>query len=232
MQRKKQGNLSVRSLADVVTKEDVIEDSEYMETLLVAVPKSSVKDWNSKYERLSTMVVPRSSKVVASDEDYTLFGVVVFKRVHDEFVQKCRENKFIVRDFVFSEDELAKQQDELEAADTTEKELWTELLRLSRTNFSESFQILVHLKVIRLFVESVLRYGLPANYTGLVVKPEPKTTNKTLSVLTTHFKYLSPRSNRAKGKKGENEDFIGEYATLMDQEFYDFVLFEVPWIVN
>lgn len=46
----------------------------------------------------------------------------------------------------------------------------TELLRLSRTNFSESFQILVHLKVIRLFVESVLRYGLPANYTGLVIK--------------------------------------------------------------
>jgi hypothetical protein len=46
----------------------------------------------------------------------------------------------------------------------------TELLRLSRTNFSESFQILVHLKVVRLFVESVLRYGLPANYVGLAIK--------------------------------------------------------------
>jgi V-ATPase subunit C len=72
--------------------------------------------------------------------------------------------------------------------DATEKELWvlalqscgrhdtewpffqTELLRLSRTNFSESFQILVHLKVVRLFVESVLRYGLPANYVGLAIK--------------------------------------------------------------
>jgi hypothetical protein len=28
----------------------------------------------------------------------------------------------------------------------------------------------VHLKVIRLFVESVLRYGLPANYVGLIIK--------------------------------------------------------------
>ena len=46
----------------------------------------------------------------------------------------------------------------------------TELLRLARTNFSEAFQVLVHIKVIRLFVESVLRYGLPANYTGLVIK--------------------------------------------------------------
>jgi hypothetical protein len=46
----------------------------------------------------------------------------------------------------------------------------TDLLRLSRTNFSETFQLLVHLKVLRLFVESVLRYGLPAHYAGVVIK--------------------------------------------------------------
>jgi V-type H+-transporting ATPase subunit C len=232
MQRKKMGNLSVRSLVDVVSKKDVIQDSEYLETQLVAVPKNLVKDWNAKYERLAAMVVPRSSTSIASDDDYVLFGVVVFKRVHDEFVQKCRENKFIVRDFVYSEEQIAKLRDELEMADTTEKELWTELLRLSRTNFSESFQILVHLKVVRLFVESVLRYGLPANYVGIVIKPEPKTTKRILAVLTNHFSYLSPRSNRAIGNKGENEEFVGEYQTLMEQEFFDFVLFEVPWIVN
>lgn len=33
------GNLSVRSLNDVVTKDDVIQDSEYLETILVAVSK-------------------------------------------------------------------------------------------------------------------------------------------------------------------------------------------------
>jgi V-type H+-transporting ATPase subunit C len=48
--------------------------------------------------------------------------------------------------------------------------LQTELLHISRTNFSESFQLLVHLKVVRLFIESVLRYGLPANYSGVVIK--------------------------------------------------------------
>ena len=45
-------------------KEDFIDDSEYMETVLVAVPKNSVKEWNTKYERLAAMVVPRSSKYV------------------------------------------------------------------------------------------------------------------------------------------------------------------------
>jgi hypothetical protein len=33
------GNLSVRALVDVVSKEDVLQDSEYLETLLIAVPK-------------------------------------------------------------------------------------------------------------------------------------------------------------------------------------------------
>ncbi|KAG6911776.1 hypothetical protein DXG01_000022 [Tephrocybe rancida] len=233
MQRKKLGNLSVRSLADLVTKDDFIQDSDYLETLLVAVPRALVKDWNTKYEQLATMVVPRSSKLISSDEDYSLFGVVVFKRTHDDFSQGCRENKFILRDFVYSEAEFAKQREELETADTTEKELWTELLRLSRTNFSESFKILVHLKVVRLFVESVLRYGLPANYLGLVIEPDPRVTKKTFNLLQTHFTYLSPRSNGStKGKgKGEGEEFIGEYQSLMDQEFFDFVLFEVPWIV-
>nr|GAT47892.1 vacuolar ATP synthase subunit C [Mycena chlorophos] len=231
MQRKKTGNLSVRSLADVVSKEHFVQDSEYLETVLVAVPKSQVKDWNAKYERLTSMVVPRSSTSIASDEDYTLFGAVIFRRVHDEFVQKCRENKFIVRDFVYSEEELAKQQQDLETADTTEKELWTELLRVSRTNFSESIQILVHLKVIRLFVESVLRYGLPANYSGLVVKPDSRSAKRTFGALQTQFAYLRPRSNRAKGDKVSNEEFAGEYQTLMEQEFFDFVLCEVGWIL-
>jgi len=232
MQRKKTGNLSVRSLADVVSKNDFIQDSEYLETLLVAVPKTLVKDWNSKYERLTSMVVPRSSTSIASDDDYTLFGVVVFKRVHDEFVQKCREDKFIVRDFVYSETELVKQRRDLEMADTMEKELWTELLRLSRTNFSESFQILVHLKVVRLFVESVLRYGLPANYIGIAIKPEPKSAKKTFGLLQTHFAYLRPRSNHPQSKQSDGDEFIGEYQSLMEQEFFDFVLYEVPWIVN
>lgn len=41
---------------------------------------------------------------------------------------------------------------------------------MTRTNFSEAFQLLVHLKVARLFVESVLRYGLPAEYAGVIIK--------------------------------------------------------------
>jgi len=233
MQRKKIGNLSVKSLTDIVSNDHFIQDSEYLETLLVAVANTQAKEWNSKYERLTPMVVPRSSTLIASDNEYSLFGVVVFRRVHDDFVQKCRENKFIVRDFVYSEEAISKQQEELALANVTERELWTELLHLSRTNFSEAFQLLVHLKTICLFVESVLRYGLPANFTGIAIKPDPKLAKKIFSTLQIQFSYLSPRSKGTKSKgAGAGDEFIGEYQAILEQEFFDFVLFEVPWVVD
>lgn len=65
----------------------------FLETLLVAVPRNNVKDWLAKYERLTSMVVPRSSNKLAQDDEYALYNVTVFKKVRDEFVQKARENK-------------------------------------------------------------------------------------------------------------------------------------------
>lgn len=171
-QRKKLGNLSVRSLTEVVSAEDFGETvgSEYLTTVLVAVPKTAVKDWESSYERLSAMVVPRSSRQLAADDEFVLFGVVVFKKVQDEFAQKCREKKFIVRDFTYDEEAINKQRDELAALEVQEKEQWADLLRLSRINFAELFQILVHVKVVRAYIESVLRYGLPAAYFAAIVQ--------------------------------------------------------------
>jgi len=180
-------------------------------------------------------VVPRSAVSLASDEDYTLFAVVIFRKVYDSFAQKCRENKYIVRDFQYSSDQIEKEREELQTADTAEKELWVELLRLSEINFSEAFQVFVHLKVIRSYVESVLRYGLPANYVGIAVKPEPNATKRTLVVLQRHFSYLSAHSRgsaKSKGGRSTNEDFVGEYQSLLDQEFFDFVLYEIPWVVS
>ncbi|WRT65749.1 uncharacterized protein IL334_002697 [Kwoniella shivajii] len=239
LQRKQQGNLSQRSLTDVVKRNDLVEDSEFLETLVVAVPKNLQKDWADKYERLTSMVVPRSSQQIASDDDYFLQTVTVFKKIRDEYIHKCRENKFIVRDFKWDESALEKQKKEMAELGVEEKELWTELLRLTRINFSEAYQILAHLKTVRLFVESVLRYGLPADYAGVIVKPEPKTAVKTLRSLSDHYNYLASSSRGPSTKKGKSggvtaggEDVGGEWASVMEAEYYDFVLFEIPKVIT
>ncbi|KPV74213.1 uncharacterized protein RHOBADRAFT_15559, partial [Rhodotorula graminis WP1] len=234
--RKKTGNLSMRSLADVVSASDFASTngSEYLETILVAVPKNIVKEWETSYERLTQMVVPRSSTKLAQDDEFVLYSVTLFRRVKDEFAQKAREKKFVVRDFTYDEEAIEKQKRELEALVVEEKDMWADLLRLSRINFSELFQVLVHLKVVRAYVESVLRYGLPAAYFGAVIKPEPKQLDKLLSTLAT---FLVPEHERKRNKKhgagkGDDDDAaaLGEYATLMEGEYHEFVVFEIEQV--
>ena len=45
------------------------------------------------------------------------------------------------------------------------------------------------------------------------------------------FSYLGPRASGRSKNQGTSEEFAGEYQALMEQEFFDFVLYEVPWIV-
>ncbi|GAA5990352.1 hypothetical protein JCM11641_006259 [Rhodosporidiobolus odoratus] len=234
--RKKTGNLSMRSLADVVSASDFsgTNQSEYLETTLVAVPKNLVKEWHASYERLTQMVVPRSSTKLAEDDEFALFSATLFRRVKDEFSQKAREKKFIVRDFTYDEQAIQKQKRELEDLVVEEKEMWADLLRLSRINFSELFQLSIHLKVVRAYVESVLRYGLPAVYFGAVIQPDPKQLPKLLPVLSSFLSPSSERQNAESSKKkkkaaqsSDDPSALGEYASVMEAEYLEFVLFEV-----
>jgi hypothetical protein len=60
---------------------------------------SACHRWSSRARRSETPFFLRPAgltdgREIASDDEFTLFGVVVFRRVHDEFQQKCRENKY------------------------------------------------------------------------------------------------------------------------------------------
>jgi len=232
--RKQTGNLATRDLSAVINKSDVpeaIKTSEYMDVVYVAVPKNNAKDWEAKYERLTQMVVPRSSTKIAADDEYILYTAVVFKRVKEEFVQRCREEKFTVREFQYDEAAVLKQQREMEELKHSERDLWAELLRVSRINYSEGLELLVHLKVIRGFVESVLRYGLPASYFSAFIKPDPKNSKKLVNNLNSYFAPLVPASQSSTGKKGNSSGgddlLVGEYASVMEAEVFPFVLFEI-----
>ena len=53
------------------------------------------QEWHNKYERLTDMIVPRSTQLVFEDNDHGLFTVSLFKKVVDEFKQKARENRSV-----------------------------------------------------------------------------------------------------------------------------------------
>ncbi|KAI9336087.1 ATPase, V1 complex, subunit C [Obelidium mucronatum] len=232
MQRKQTGNLSIRSVNDVVKKEHFVLDSEYLITVLVAVPKALEKEWLNSYESLTQMVVPRSSVRIAEDEEYALFTVTLFQRVVEEFTTKARAEKFIVRDFKWNEQQMAMEKRALAEAGAAEKEQWTTLLRLCKTNFGEVFSCWIHIKTLRVYVESILRYGLPPDFQPMVVKLKPKQNEKKLrDAINLHFAKLGGAGNSA-GAAADDQLEENLQLLLGDKDYCPAVLFAVNafWI--
>ncbi|KZL86478.1 v-type h+-transporting atpase subunit c [Colletotrichum incanum] len=190
LQRKQTGNLATKSLTPVVDPALLIQDSEYLETHLIVVPNNAKKDFLRSYETLAPMVVPRSAVQVASDEEFTLFAATAFKKHSAEFLQKCREQKWTPRQYKYVEGGKEEEQRELDRVAREEKKTWGEALRIGRTGWSESVMIWLHVLALRVFVEAVLRYGLPLDYVCVLVKTNSKLAKKVKTALDSNYSYL------------------------------------------
>jgi V-type H+-transporting ATPase subunit C len=164
------GNLSTKSLTPVVDPSILVQNSEYLETHLIVVPTSGKKEFQKSYETLTPMIVPRSAIEITHDDEFTLFAVTTFKKVNAEFVHKCREMKWTPRDYKYVEGGKEEEQREVERVSKDERKIRSEALRLGMTGWSEAVMIWIHVLILRVFVETVLRYGLPLEFVCGLVK--------------------------------------------------------------
>ncbi|XP_017014862.3 V-type proton ATPase subunit C isoform X2 [Drosophila takahashii] len=225
LEKKKTGSLLTRNLADLVKKEHFILDSEYLTTLLVIVPKVMANEWLTNYEKITDMIVPRSSQLIQEDSDYCLFNVTLFKKVAEEFKLHARERKFIVRDFVYNEEELAAGKNEMTKLMTDKKKQFGPLVRWLKVNFSEAFCALIHVKALRVFVESVLRYGLPVNFQAILIEPNKKSVKRLRDVLNQLYGHLDGASAGGAVSSADNVDIPG--LGFGQSEYFPYVFYKV-----
>jgi hypothetical protein len=150
-----------------------------------------VKEFYKSYEELAPMVVPRSANKLAADDEFNLFAVTTFKKHSAEFVHKCREKRWTPREYKYKEGGKEEEAKEAEQLAKDEKKLWGEALRLGRTGYSESAMIWIHVLALRVFVETVLRYGLPLDFVcGIVqVRFSRDASRRTLAILEVGLTY-------------------------------------------
>lgn len=117
------------------------------------------------------MVVPDSSREISADEDYSLYTVTLFKKSIEQFRASASAHKFVVRNSPLDAERAVDRQALKEKKGAEIRGLWIGLMRLLKTNFGEVFSAWMHLKILRIFVESVLRYGLPPSYLIFILKP-------------------------------------------------------------
>ncbi|KAG5682889.1 hypothetical protein PVAND_012207 [Polypedilum vanderplanki] len=224
LEKKQTGSLLTRNLADLVKKEHFILDSEYLTTLLVIVPKMLFNDWNAGYEKLTDMIVPRSSTLITQDQDFGLFNVTLFKKVVDEFKLHAREKKFVVRDFTYNEEELAAGKNEITKLVTDKKKQFGPLVRWLKVNFSECFCAWIHVKALRVFVESVLRYGLPVNFQAILIHPNKKNQKRLRDVLNQLYGHLDGSASSS-SNNADNVDIPG--LGFGQSEYYPYVFYKL-----
>lgn len=223
-ERKKSGNLMVAALEDIITpevltrsgSEYISSDSEYLATMVVILQKAQEESFLETYTTIDgesvplgpegrrenvrgSPVVPGSARRLAEDKDgYVLYTVVILKKFIDSFRAACREKRFAVRDFNYDPLQAGSIAREVEERN---KELTAALAQLkteSRRKYGEVMQIWFHVKAIRVFIESVLRYGLPVRFASILFKINRTTgsnntenVNKLLNVIKEEWKGLT-----------------------------------------
>ena len=83
------------------------------------------------------------------------------------------------------------------------------LTRWCKTHYGEAFVAWMHIKVIRVFVESVLRYGLPVDFTAVLYKVA---SGKETALVVSLDKTFGNAKDKA------------EEVDVDEEEYHDFVL--------
>ena len=169
---------------------DIFIETDYLQTVVIIVSSGQEKDFLRSYPLLAATVktpavVPGSArKLLVDAEGYVVYSVVILKKYLGELQHACRESRFTLRTFSVSELEKVDAADDSEEVllaqyEAEEKKLkvgmcWenegqAELLQWCRPNYAELAADWVHLKALRVVVESMLRYGLRVkNYSFIV----------------------------------------------------------------
>jgi V-type H+-transporting ATPase subunit C len=99
------------------------------------------------------------------------------------------------------------------------------LIHFTQASFSEVFRAWIHLKAIRLFVESVLRYGLPVNFQAYLLKVSIGKDKLLRSALGDLYAHLA--AAHLTSQDASEVDFSG-----LGQDFYPYVYLSIDHSLN
>jgi V-type H+-transporting ATPase subunit C len=157
VQKLTRGNLCDMDLNILINKE---EEHEFLKLFYVVVQKDRVNEF---YDMVNECAFISRDVVdeVGSDEEYVLFKMYSLLKNEDEVRNKINSAGFIIKTLESRKGSILGMSSESEERFSTSQ---TNLGTFMRTHYPEVFVILVHVKLLKLFVESVYRYGLPTEY--------------------------------------------------------------------
>lgn len=206
---------------DLVNKsKNEMKITDYLCTMLCFVPTGSEKYFLEHYYKLvDGFVVPYSALRIdrGEDEKMELFRVIVMKNVKDDFKNQC-QGQLRVACREYDEEELSKkpaEEREIEVLQNQIKDKKANLIRIASSGYSEVYYALLHLKYLRLYVESCLKYTT-GDYYSVVVFVSKEKEQRLVSAMIKTF-----NDTKEQGWYGTKEEL------KETEDFYPFILIKL-----
>jgi len=195
-----------------------------------ALRKEQERKRQEKIDRINAMcenVVPSSHRKLASEPDFVLFRVVVFKKGAQNVQKLFRQERFTVRQFKYDPDDVKSRQEHKKRLKDQRRRAWNDIVRWCQTYFSRIFKMWIHIKALRCFVETILRYGLPPDFQAYVIDHKPKFREKLRSELKKLYAHLGNSSMMDDDMTG-NEQLQGMgMAGIVTGDFFPYVSLDI-----
>jgi hypothetical protein len=172
-------------------------------------------------------IVPGSAKKLSktdgrdAEDEHVLYRIVVMRKGADSYRNLCRDKRWIVRPFDPNSDEEKSQAGKKKELEVQKQKLWNFLVNWVAVHFSDAYTHWIHIKAIRVFVESVLRYGLPVDFQAVIIKPKKGSEKKLREALHELYAKLAGDASLADHLEGADADMAGLGGS--SGEFYPYV---------
>jgi V-type H+-transporting ATPase subunit C len=117
-----------------------------------------------------------------------------------------REKRFVMREFIYDASKAGSLDGLIQQASTEVQQVHQTIIRWCQAYYGEAYSGWIHLKVIRGFVESVLRYGLPLDFLPVFIEPNMKREKALKQSLLDAVCRISPQLAARKGDAAEEEE--------------------------
>lgn len=241
--RKNQGGLAVIDMKQVFTEDIVIEndlgESDYIIDIAVLVPKSTNKQFISEYEMIGceiveftetekgSPIIPNSAIKIIEDKEYAIYSMKVLKKFLRQIKVESLAKRFVIKEIDFSvvnttnhsnednesETEVLDNTEELEKAELDLRETVTQIRLWCQSHYGEAVTSWIHVKALRVYVESTLRYGLPVNF-GVVLVETSKSSQKVKARKILQEKYKNLDKEGMMDTKTDEIDQVFPYVSF------------------
>ncbi|KAK8885551.1 hypothetical protein M9Y10_041001 [Tritrichomonas musculus] len=162
-------------------------DTKNLKTVFVVIKKSEKKSFETDYRLQTNYVVPVPPQLIEEDGDFYLYTVTLLRDNIEDYKTACKDRRWNVRDFQFNPKLIEENQKKNLQLIIEYRNLQDHYSTFLHDSFSQLFIYWMHVKALRVFVESRLLYGINTQFNAYLIEATTKNIAKIHKSLQTEY---------------------------------------------